>query len=229
MDQFYTLCPKCGKMIKAGLKFCPHCGDRFVPEEKAKMVCPRCGKIAPEGEKFCSECGTPYAPEQMAPTPAPADRAQPVVQMPNKTNIAAPAAVRPTGTSQEAFFKKYAKRSTQGWAKWMPIVGFFSAALYLILSLVLFVNEEPTSGAFMLIDVVAVGGLSYAMHTRKQAWPFLAFAGYNIVASILAFISLDFSNLVWLVFSIYTAVKMWKVEKAYQAYLQTGSLPGEQI
>lgn len=223
MDQFYTLCPKCGKMIKAGLKFCPHCGDRFVPEEKVNMVCPGCGKIALEGEKFCSECGTPYAAKQTAPVSAPTRQA-PVI---DETNIAAPA--RPVGTTQEAFFKQYATKRTQSIAKWLPIIGFFSSAIYLILSIVMFATEEPVAGAFLLFDVVAVGGLSYAMYTRKQAWPFLAFAGYNVVASILAFISMDFSNLVWLFFSIYLAVKMWKVEKAYQAYLQTGSLPKELI
>lgn len=77
MEQVYTLCPKCGKMIKAGLKFCPHCGDRFVPEDKVDMVCPKCGKIAPEGEKFCSECGTLYVVKQAARVPAPAPQEKP--------------------------------------------------------------------------------------------------------------------------------------------------------
>jgi RNA polymerase subunit RPABC4/transcription elongation factor Spt4 len=222
MEQVYTLCPKCGKMIKAGLKFCPHCGDRFVPEEKVDMVCPKCGKIAPEGEKFCSECGTLYAAKQAAPTP----QETPVEDVRVQTNIVAP--VSSADTSQEAFFKRYTKKSTQGWVRWLPIIGFISAAIYVILAIAMFATNT-ISGAFMLVDVVAVGGLSYLMYTRKQAWPFIAFAGYNVVASILAFISMDFSNLFWLVFSIYTAVKMWKVEKAYQAYLHTGSLPKELI
>ena len=144
-----------------------------------------------------------------------------------QTNVAVP--VTSADTSQEAFFQRYTKKRTKGWVKWMPIIGFFSAAIYLILAVAMFATYNTISGAFMLIDLVSVGGLSYLMYTRKQAWPFIAFAGYNVVASILAFISLDFSNLLWLVFSIYTAVKMWKVEKAYKEYLQTGALPGELI
>jgi predicted membrane-bound mannosyltransferase len=131
--------------------------------------------------------------------------------------------------SQEAFFAKYARNSTKGWAKWLPIVGMISAAIYLVLMIVMFVNEEIITGVFMIFDVVCVGGLSYVMRTRKQAAPFIAFAIYNGVASVLAFISMDFSNILWLVASIYLAVKMWKIEKAYQEYVQTGKTPAELI
>ena len=212
MDQFYTICPMCGKKIKAGVKFCPHCGSRFAPEEKVNMICPKCGKVAQDGEKFCSECGTQYATKKTAAEIAPHVEK---VQMPP---------IR-TGMPQEEFFERYASKRTKSWVKWMPIIGFISAAIYLILAIVMFASYSTTTGVFMLFDVFVVGGLSYAMRSRRQAWPFLGFAGYNVVASTLAFVSQDFSNLLWLVFSIYLAVKMWKVEQAYKVYLQTGSLP----
>jgi predicted membrane-bound mannosyltransferase len=104
-------------------------------------------------------------------------------------------------------------------------VGFISTVIYLIVAIVMLADLYTVAGVFMLVDVFAVGGLSVAMYMKKQAWPFIAFAAYNVIASILAFISYDFSNLLWLVVSIYVAVKMWKVDQAYQAYLQTGRLP----
>ncbi len=56
-QQFYTLCPKCGKKIRQGAKFCPQCAESFMEQEPPKRVCPNCGRVA-AGEKFCSECGT---------------------------------------------------------------------------------------------------------------------------------------------------------------------------
>ncbi len=223
-DQFYTLCPKCGKLIKAGLKFCPHCGDRFVAETPPKMVCPGCGKVAPSGEKFCSECGTAYA-AQSAPV------AQAVASSTETPKTAPTSAPRVQTTpmarsmTQEVFFEKYASRRTKGWAKWLPILGFVSAAIWLVLMIVMFANGNTVTGAFMIVDILAVGGLSCVMYARKRAWPFIALAVYNGIASALAFIDMDFSNLLWLAASIYVAVKMWKVEKAYQEYLRTGNAP----
>jgi hypothetical protein len=81
----------------------------------------------------------------------------------------------------------------------------------------------------MIIDVVCVGGLSIAM-MRSRGWlPYIFFACYNGAASILAFIDRDFSNLLWLVVSIYLAVKMYKIEKAYGEYLRTGTEPKGEI
>ena len=54
----HTLCPKCGEKIRAGVKFCVHCGVRFGGP--VIMICPECGKEAPKGEKFCAECGSAY-------------------------------------------------------------------------------------------------------------------------------------------------------------------------
>lgn len=234
-QQFYTLCPKCGKLIRAGVKFCPHCAERFVAEEKLQMVCPKCGKVAPEGEKFCSECGTAYAPKQAIAKKEQAPRATAPAPAVRETYVApktapASAPVEP-GTqmqgreNQEAFFAKYARNSTKGWAKWLPIFGMISAVAYLVLMIVMFVNEEVLTGVLMILDVLCIGGLSCVMHKKKEAWPFIAFAVYNGIASALAFLDMDFSNLLWLVVSIYLAVQMWKVEKAYNEYVQTGKPP----
>lgn len=72
-------CVKCGQMIPAGSKFCPHCGatqgatcpscnasikpgSKFCPNCGAKIggeppKCPKCGAEVAPGAKFCPECG----------------------------------------------------------------------------------------------------------------------------------------------------------------------------
>lgn len=46
-------CVSCGEQIKAGAKFCAHCGA--VQGSK----CAKCGTAVPKTAKFCPECGTP--------------------------------------------------------------------------------------------------------------------------------------------------------------------------
>ncbi|MCB1211178.1 MAG: zinc ribbon domain-containing protein [Verrucomicrobiales bacterium] len=48
-------CPHCGEAVRAGAKFCGHCGKNItVP---ADNLCPACGgKVAPKA-KFCGHCG----------------------------------------------------------------------------------------------------------------------------------------------------------------------------
>jgi membrane protease subunit (stomatin/prohibitin family) len=48
-------CPKCNAAIAPGTKFCPNCGAKFSDE--ATMKCPSCGKDIPAGSKFCPDCG----------------------------------------------------------------------------------------------------------------------------------------------------------------------------
>lgn len=69
-------CSKCAAKYKNTMKFCPHCGDRYIPcphcgndmEEGAAVCkhcnhalpkpCPHCGKILPHNDvRFCPECG----------------------------------------------------------------------------------------------------------------------------------------------------------------------------
>lgn len=225
---FYTLCPMCGQMICAGVKFCPHCGQKFVKEEPAVMACPSCGKVAPKGEKFCSDCGHAYVAKGAASETVPqstytAPKTSPTIAArPQRTPMAG-------GMSQEAFFDKYAGRYTKGWAKWLPIIGIISAAIYLVLMIVMFVNGNMITGVFMIFDVLCVGGLSIAMMQSKKAVFFIAFAVYNGIASVLAFIDMDFSNLLWLAASIYLAIKVYKAEKAYNMYIQTGAEPRDLI
>ncbi len=223
----YTLCPMCGKKIKAGVKFCPQCSEPFIEQAPPKRVCPNCGRAA-TGEKFCSECGTAMqAPGNETKTkqpplqdqPTPKDTAQerpPIVELSDKMG-------------QGEFFERYAKKLTKNWVKFLPWLGFFSVAVYFTLMIIMFAGGNGIGGAFMIFDVLCIGSLSYMMHTKKQAAYFIAFAVYNGIASVLAFIDMDFSNMLWLVASIYAAVKMWKIEQAYRTYLATGALPLEEI
>lgn len=226
---FYTLCPKCGKMIRAGLKYCPHCGDCFTPEPPKKRVCPNCGKIAPAGERFCSDCGTAYEEQAAAPAQAsPAPASSPAAP-------AAPAPARPKPaqtlesdgkTDQDSFFNKYATKWTKRWATFLPVLGIISAIASLIMAILWAVDgEDEVVIALGFVDVVVLGGLSIAMLIKKRAVLFISFLVYNLIASVLAFISMDFSNILWLVASIWITYKMVKIERAYKAYLMTGALP----
>lgn len=53
------VCPKCGKELADGTKFCSKCGEKIVAAAPADMVtCPTCGKQLKTGTKFCMGCGT---------------------------------------------------------------------------------------------------------------------------------------------------------------------------
>jgi len=52
--QLENPCPKCGKHIKPGLKYCNYCGINLG---QYKMNCPKCGKSIKMGLKFCNYCG----------------------------------------------------------------------------------------------------------------------------------------------------------------------------
>ena len=58
-------CPKCGKALNPGQKFCTGCGTPVAApaaESKAMgMQCPKCGKALNPGQKFCTGCGTSVA------------------------------------------------------------------------------------------------------------------------------------------------------------------------
>ena len=49
-------CGKCGTELAANVKFCPECGEKYVPLPADSIVCPGCGKCVPN-VKFCPECG----------------------------------------------------------------------------------------------------------------------------------------------------------------------------
>lgn len=53
-------CCNCGRIIKAGVKFCNFCGSKVYRNIK---ICIKCGTIIDEGE-FCPECGNKYKNEE---------------------------------------------------------------------------------------------------------------------------------------------------------------------
>ena len=50
-----VMCPKCGKMLEDGIRFCDNCGAQ-MPET---VVCPNCGERTAAGFAFCQKCGAP--------------------------------------------------------------------------------------------------------------------------------------------------------------------------
>lgn len=51
------LCPKCGKPLISGAKFCMECGEKISEIPDGMVLCPNCKNIVVAG-KFCLECGT---------------------------------------------------------------------------------------------------------------------------------------------------------------------------
>ena len=61
-------CPSCGKIVPAGVKFCPNCGGKIeqpaaaeqpaAEQPAAQNACARCGQPLEEGAAFCTSCGT---------------------------------------------------------------------------------------------------------------------------------------------------------------------------
>ena len=51
-------CPKCGKALQPGAKFCPNCGAKIPQPAATPQFCPNCGKQLKPGAKFCPNCGT---------------------------------------------------------------------------------------------------------------------------------------------------------------------------
>lgn len=52
-----VFCSNCSKKYSSGVKFCPHCGDPYLP-------CPRCGTDNDAKARRCISCGTAMAPGQ---------------------------------------------------------------------------------------------------------------------------------------------------------------------
>jgi VWFA-related protein len=56
-----SACPRCGNVVKAGVRFCGQCGydraSRPVPPQAQAAACPRCGNPVRSGAGFCGKCG----------------------------------------------------------------------------------------------------------------------------------------------------------------------------
>lgn len=64
-------CPKCGKVVEKGTKFCIECGENVEglfnepkTEQPVMKVCTKCGANLSEDQKFCEKCGEPVAPSE---------------------------------------------------------------------------------------------------------------------------------------------------------------------
>jgi len=69
-------CPKCGKQLADGAKFCGGCGTKLGGGE-AGFPCPKCGAMLKAGAKFCGKCGTKLgeaAPAASGAAPVSADQ-----------------------------------------------------------------------------------------------------------------------------------------------------------
>jgi membrane protease subunit (stomatin/prohibitin family) len=51
-----VFCSNCSKKFSSSVKFCPHCGDPYMP-------CPRCGTDNDAKARRCISCGTPMSPD----------------------------------------------------------------------------------------------------------------------------------------------------------------------
>ena len=58
------MCPKCGKMLEDGMRFCDNCGAQILDA----AVCPNCGEPILPGYAFCQKCGAPVG-QTAAPNP----------------------------------------------------------------------------------------------------------------------------------------------------------------
>lgn len=64
-------CPKCGKTVPEGSKFCPECGQKF------QFRCSKCKKDVTYGAKFCPHCGTKLTWPGVKPGPKPGPKPVP--------------------------------------------------------------------------------------------------------------------------------------------------------
>jgi membrane protease subunit (stomatin/prohibitin family) len=56
-----VFCSNCSKKYSSVSKFCPHCGDPYLP-------CPHCGTDNDKAARRCVSCGTPLASSASCPT-----------------------------------------------------------------------------------------------------------------------------------------------------------------
>lgn len=233
----YTLCPYCGKKIQAGVKFCTGCGASLSKEEaKTEHICKQCGQTLKSTEKFCPNCGAAYVPvpEQ---TPAGTKKEHICPKCGEILSTATkfcpkcgnPCPVRPEQASEgtlthEQFFQRNATSATKFWRSALPIIGFISCAVYLIVALFCLTGGiYRLSGVLYLFDFMIVCGLSVAMLMTKKTMFYIILTVYMGVSLIIAAFEGDFSNLFYLCVGIYTSVKLYKIDNQYKSYLNPGT------
>jgi hypothetical protein len=109
-------CPKCGKPLRPGVKFCGNCGSPVqagpqAQTDAATILCPHCNSPVRSGAKFCNVCGKALdqVPQPAAP---PAGGARPAGAPPV---MPPPAVASQEGRPAEARPVAPARRRRSGW------------------------------------------------------------------------------------------------------------------
>ena len=228
-ETYYTLCPKCGKLITVGLKFCPHCAEKFVQEGSQKLVCPQCGKEAPKGEKFCSNCGVAYQVKEEKASAVHQGATAPQKEAPPQGTPRMDATLDGKMTRLE-FYNAHASVVTKRLAMIMPIMCFLSCALMVIVAIIFAAGGLLGPLFLSLLFAAAMGTIAYFMLKRKSVILYAAETAILTTIFISTIMTTGFDASLILtaacvILGVYACYRLWKVEKAYEAYLRTGAVP----
>ena len=59
------VCPRCGRLVGAKLRFCPDCNEKLPSEtlfdryKRRHLCCSHCDTILAPGSRYCPTCGKP--------------------------------------------------------------------------------------------------------------------------------------------------------------------------
>ncbi len=177
------------------------------------MICKNCGNEIESNLRFCTHCGAMQDPSQVQEEAVNA----PVQEQPG----AQQGGQYQAGMSYNEFYNAAVSKKSQGWPKWLMIICFVSAALYLIVA---FLN--PLS--FLDVAVYAVCGFMLAK-SKTKTWALVATA-YSCLGTILGLINgAGLTGVVALILGFMSIRILDKVDKAYKTYQQTGVIPEPQI
>ena len=231
-ETYYTLCPKCGKLIAAGLKFCPHCAEKFVQEGSQKLVCPQCGKEAPKGEKFCSNCGVAYQVKREKASAAHQGAAK---ETPSQGALRVDPAVLDVGMTKEMFRNRYASDFLNGALKWFPILLLVTAVIALIFGIIGLAVFGALPQLFLLCVLCVIEGVfAYFLYAKKHKHLYLSIAivsslNFIVGIAVFGFAPSDVKTVIYIAFYTWSFVKLDRLDKAYEVYLRTGVTPEGKI
>ena len=115
------------------------------------MICKNCGNTIEDNLRFCTHCGAMQDPSQVQEAVnTPPVQEQPVGQEGGQYQ---------PGLSYNDFYKIAVSKKSQGWPKWLMIICFISAALFLITT---FVN------VFALLDVAVYAVCGFMLSSPRR-------------------------------------------------------------